>query len=237
PLPPGWSEGLAGPRPSESGYYVLGTFVPTDSRTAGTVLIAAQDMFFAAKPGDSALAAIEDTRRVVAATDGMSIDRGPGEVTIAGRRFARLDFSGAGIYRALFTTAIRCHLLSFVVTVPDAELREKLVLGLAGMTIASDAAFPVCRKDYASKNNVIREVVPPGGGAYARVPVRILVGADGRVRHIHVIRAAPAQKSGIEEALTQWLFKPYETDGSAISIETGVMFELKPAAGSTQKNR
>jgi len=71
PLPPGWGEGLAGPRPSESGYYVLGTFVPADSKTAGTVLIAAQDMFFAVKPADSALAAVEDTRRVVAATEGM----------------------------------------------------------------------------------------------------------------------------------------------------------------------
>jgi len=165
------------------------------------------------------------------------IDRDPGEVTIAGRRLARLDFSGAGIYRALFTTEIRCHLLSFVVTAPDPALREKLVLGLAGMTFVGDIGFPVCRKDYASEGNVTRRVDPPGGGAYARVAVRILVGADGRVRHIHVIRAAPALKSGIEEALTQWLFKPYEANGTAIPIETGVMFDLKPAAGAPQKAR
>jgi hypothetical protein len=36
-LPPGWREGMAGPDPSESGYYVLSTLVP-DGEFTGTIL-------------------------------------------------------------------------------------------------------------------------------------------------------------------------------------------------------
>src|ERR1700683_3895327 len=43
--PQGWTEGDAGPDPSESGYYVLSTLIP-DSELDATVLIAAQDIFF-----------------------------------------------------------------------------------------------------------------------------------------------------------------------------------------------
>ena len=45
-VPEGWTEGLAGPMPSQSGYYVLGTWVPK-GEFAGTILVAAQDTFFA----------------------------------------------------------------------------------------------------------------------------------------------------------------------------------------------
>ena len=43
------TEGLAGPPPSQSGYYVLGTWTPKRD-FAGTVLVVAQDMFFAPQP-------------------------------------------------------------------------------------------------------------------------------------------------------------------------------------------
>src|ERR1700757_4386786 len=54
PLPEGWTEGLPGPDPSDTGYYVLSSLNP-QSEVNATVLIAAQDMFFAAQPhGDVA---------------------------------------------------------------------------------------------------------------------------------------------------------------------------------------
>src|SRR5215831_7268496 len=53
PLPSGWVEDVAGPGPSESGYYVLGSFVP-EGRLSGTVMIAAQDMFFTGKSPSTA---------------------------------------------------------------------------------------------------------------------------------------------------------------------------------------
>ena len=52
------TEGLAGPPPSQSGYYVLGTWTPKRD-FAGTVLVVAQDMFFAPESSD-------DVKNVVA---------------------------------------------------------------------------------------------------------------------------------------------------------------------------
>src|SRR3982751_3268361 len=40
-LPDGWMEGVAGPAPSRSGYYVLGTWT-ANRDSAGTVLVVAQ---------------------------------------------------------------------------------------------------------------------------------------------------------------------------------------------------
>src|SRR6516165_5102023 len=41
PLPQGWTAGLSGPEPSDTGYYVLNSFVPADEHSA-IVMIAAQ---------------------------------------------------------------------------------------------------------------------------------------------------------------------------------------------------
>src|ERR1700712_3894590 len=45
------TEGLAGPPPTQSGYYVLGAWTPKRD-FAGTVLVVAQDMFFAPDSSD-----------------------------------------------------------------------------------------------------------------------------------------------------------------------------------------
>src|ERR1700761_7302690 len=47
-LPAGWSEGLPGPPPSLSGYYLLASLHAAESGQ-GDVLIAAQDLFFGDK--------------------------------------------------------------------------------------------------------------------------------------------------------------------------------------------
>jgi outer membrane biosynthesis protein TonB len=44
-----------------------------------------------------------------------------------------------------------------------------------------------------------------------------------------VIRASTAQRRNIEEAVRQWKFKPYVKQGYPVEVETGVMFNLKPA--------
>jgi len=49
PLPPNWSEGLAGPPPSPRGLYVLSSMDGIKASRA-TLLIVAQDLFFSAKP-------------------------------------------------------------------------------------------------------------------------------------------------------------------------------------------
>jgi protein TonB len=68
------------------------------------------------------------------------------------------------------------------------------------------------------------------GPRFLTVPVRIIIGTDGRIKHTHVILAFPEQQRSIEDAMAQWAFKPYLVDGKPVEIETGLMFEFKPAA-------
>lgn len=231
-LPPGWVEGTGGPSPSASGYYVLGSFVPKDELT-GTLLIAAQDIFFAAKPFSTAAAIMHDFARATSAVAGMTIDRGASEVRIAGRQFSRVDFSGVGLHRALFVTEIRCHLVSFTLTSRDPALLAKLALSLDALSFGADdeAAAPVCIKNYANGDNLLRRIEPIASGPkFAPVPVRIIIGTDGSVAHIHVINATQEQRTAIEEALTQWRFAPPIAEGRPAEVETGLVFGLTPAS-------
>jgi TonB family protein len=62
------------------------------------------------------------------------------------------------------------------------------------------------------------------------VPVRVIVAADGSVKHVHVIHASAAQQQNVEDAVRQWKFKPYANQGHPVEVETGMVFNLKPAS-------
>ncbi len=231
-LPPGWTEGTAGPLPSPSGYYVIGTVEPAGDLT-GTLLIAAQDMFFAAKPSADAAATADEFGRAMAAVEGMTIDRPPSQVRVAGRVFSRVDFSGAGLFRSTLITEIRCHLVSFNFTAKSPELLAALTLSLNDLGFAgSGRVDPICMSHYADAEHrgdqgrpARRSARPP-----ASIPVRIVVGTDGSVKHVHVIRATGEQRGAIENALGRWKFKPYVVDGRAVEIETGLLIEYRRGA-------
>ena len=201
PLPAGWTEGEAGPPPSQSGYYVLGTLVPKGEFN-GTILVAAQDMFFAPKSLADATAMTQDFRDNMAAVDGMTIDREISELTIAGRLVHRVDFSGVGLHRAMLAADIRCHVVSFHLTTRNEQQLDKLAESLNKLSFAggkSARAAPLCIKDYAVADNVLRRVEPTmAGPAVGPIPVRIVIGTDGGVRHVHVIRASDEQRKAIE---------------------------------------
>src|SRR5258707_13203207 len=93
PLPEGWTEGLQGPDPSDTGYYVLSELIPQSDPTA-TILIAAQDMFFASKSHANVAEMVGDFRHAMSEVDGMTIDREPTEVKGADRLLYRADFNG-----------------------------------------------------------------------------------------------------------------------------------------------
>lgn len=235
PLPPGWTEGIAGPAPSRSGYYVLGTFVPAGDFT-GTILIAAQDMFFAAKPFGDAVAMADAFSRAMSEVAGMTIDRPPTEVQIAGRRFGRVDFSGVGLFRSTLITQIRCHLVSFNLTAKSLALLADLVLSLDHLGYAGDndagRVDPMCISNYADKEHLLAKFDPPAiSPAAIPIPIRIIIGPDGAVEHVHVIHATGAQRDAIENALGQWKFKPHERGGNATEIETGLLIEFTPTGG------
>jgi hypothetical protein len=231
PLPQGWTEGLAGPDPSHSGYYVLSTF-SSKSELTGKLLIAAQDMFFAATPRGDAVA--NEFRQAISQVEGMTIDREPVEVRIADRRLQRVDFSGVGLHRAMFVAEIRCHLVSFNLTARDPELLASLALSLNDLSFAGGrdaaASVPLCVKNYAVADNLLSKVEPAiVGPIVTPIPVRIIVGADGLVRHVHVIRATAEQRKSIETALRLWKFRPYQVEGRPVDVETGLVFQLKAA--------
>jgi hypothetical protein len=228
PLPPGWSKDLIGPPPSYSGYYVLTALTGGGDRS-GTMLIAAHDRLFAMTPADGSAEMAGHLHHRISEIDGMTIDHEPLEVTIAGRRFARLDFSGVGLFRAMLVTEIRCHLVSFNLTTGDPEELARLVLSLnelsAGEGAGAAEAMPVCVKDYATPDHLLSRVEPtPAGPKFTVVPARIIIGTDGRVRHIHVIRGSAEQRVSITAALTQWKFKPPTIDGRSAEVETGRTF-------------
>jgi hypothetical protein len=225
PLPKGFGEGLAGPDPSHVGYYVLANLV-AQAAGDGMILIAAQDMFFDRPHRDLAEAAGE-MRDTMAQIEGMSIDREPAEITI-GRRPAsrpawRIDFNGVGLYRAMIMTEMRCHLVSITLTARDPQEREALAHSLDRASLTARRDPPVCIRDYASGDQLVHKVAPSDiTPSPTPIPVRLLIGGDGAVRHVHVIRATNAQRKGIEQALRQWTFKPHRINGRAVEVETGL---------------
>jgi len=233
PLPQQWTTGLDGPGPSETGYYVLNTLVPTGDLN-GTILIAAQDTFFAAKSYSDVAAAAIDFRQAMSQIPAMTIDREPAQMRIGDRDVWRVDFSGIGLYRAMFVTEIRCHLLSFNLTTREPDLLSDLARSLDNLSYAAgkhsaSGSVPVCDKGYAAAENILHRVEPKSapGPRFAPVPVRVVIDHDGMVKHIHVIHSSDEQRKSIEDALRQWKFKPPKVNGRAVEMETGLTFKFK----------
>jgi hypothetical protein len=239
PLPPGWSEDLAGPPPSNLGTYVL-TALDGTKVDAATILIVAQDLFFGAKPFATGAAMAADFRRAIAGMPDMTIDDAPASITIGKRSMLRLDYHAGGLFRVWLATELRCHMITFNITGTDRTIVDNIARGLGAMTLPAEAtqtpgapdaahAYPTCIKDYVTPQTLLRKVDPPPidyGGL--KVPVRIVIGTDGHVRHVHVISAGSAQRRAIKEALMQWEFTPYDVAGHLAEVETGLVFERKP---------
>jgi hypothetical protein len=235
-LPPGWSEGLAGPPPSRLGYYVLAALDGTKADGA-SLLITAQDLFFSAKPFADAAAMTMDFHDVIAGRPGMAIDAGPEGATIGGQAFQRLDYHAGGLYRVWLAADLRCHVVVFNITGRDQAAVERIVHGLDAIPLrmpraatgtGATGSVPVCRKDYVTAATLRRKIDPvPIDTTGVKVPVRIIIGADGHVRRVHVISASPAQRAAIVEALMQWEFAPDAAEGHPAEVETGLVFTFK----------
>jgi Gram-negative bacterial TonB protein C-terminal len=231
-LPQNWIEGAKGPPPSATGYYVLSQLrTASDAPSRATIMISASDMFFLLHPAGSPMELLQQSQRAL--PDVMKVERASTEVRIGSHAFARLDYTGAEIHWVTLATEFRCHTLQFVFAGRDPEYLEKLVQGLVGLKLPGegdqDREFPVCIKDYANDANLLRRVDPIlVGPKYTTVPVRMIVGKDGKVEHIHVITAFPEQARSISDALAQWTFKPYLQNGRPAEVETGLLFEFKP---------
>ncbi|HEY6258738.1 MAG TPA: hypothetical protein VIY51_23395 [Xanthobacteraceae bacterium] len=166
--------------------------------------------------------------------EGMTIDHGPSVERIAGRLFSRVDYNGVGLYRAMYATDIRCHVMSFNLTTRDSDMLASLAQNLNNASIAAGtddgSSSPACIKDYAVAENLIRKVEPAiVGPKFMPIPVRIIIGTDGGVKHVHVIHASAELRQVVEAALGQWQFKPYQIKGRAVEMETGLVIQSPPA--------
>jgi hypothetical protein len=225
-LPGGLREVFKGPPPSDSGAYVLAELVPPERTRGATIFVTAQDQFFALTPQRSAAEAIKVKKETL--PEYYQAERPPSELTIAGRTFARLDYTSpvAGIHWIVLATAIRCHNVEFVLTGRDPKALDALVASLGTMTVA--AAGPACIADYAEKNTLFRKDPELSDHKFNPIPVRIVIDTKGRVKHVHVVSAFPEQARKITDALLDWRFQPYVVNGEPAEVETGILFNAPP---------
>lgn len=236
-LAPGWTQKYYGPPPSDSGYYVLAQITPPGTNkgpTRGSVLIAAQDLFFTLAPAANALELMNYTEDRL--QPDYRVERPLTPVTIANHSFVRFDYLSpvAELHWYVLATQIRCHMVQFVFTSRDTKLMESLIQEMSKTKLPPEASpilgtggddAPLCIRDYARAENLMERVDPVfTERRFNAIPVRIIIDKEGRVKHIHFLSAFPDQAKSITEALSQWRFKPCLRDGRPVEVETGIMF-------------
>jgi len=236
PLPKGWTEKYKGPPPSDNGRYVLAQIQAADTSSGtvqGHILITAQDMFFTPLPTKNALELTAYEKDNLGSDYKLEVS--PKQTNIAGRPFTFYAYQSpvAELHWYVLATEIRCHAVEFVLTSRDTKLLESLLADMSRMKLPAEAspsggeggAFPLCIKDYATEEHLIARVDPIlTEHRFTPVPVRIIIGKDGKAKHIHFLSAFPDQSATITAALQQWKFKPYLKDGQPVEVETGIMF-------------
>jgi hypothetical protein len=138
---------------------------------------------------------------------------------------------GVGLFRAMLVAESRCHFVSFNLTTVDPDGLASLAQSLNDLSLGEPAdrarSMPICLKDYATPEHLLSRIEPASARPkFTSVPVRIIIGVDGRVRHIHVIRASAEQRESITAALTGWQFRSFTMEGRPVEVETGVAFRF-----------
>jgi len=243
-----WTQKYSGPPPSDSGYYVLAQIRPAERSeltVRGSILIAAQDLFFTSNPSNAVklIQEINDNLE-----PDYKVELPPTVVQLANHPFVRFDYGSpvADLHWHILATQIRCHVLEFIFTSRDAKLVEDLMRGMNMIELPRTAStadetdesnVPVCIKDYASGENVIERVDPIIiERRFNSIPVRIIIDKEGKVKHIHFLSAFPDQTKVITDALLQWKFRPYLRNGRPAEVETGIMFGIPPLPVAPPEN-
>jgi hypothetical protein len=247
PLSLDWTEKYSGPPPSDSGNYVLAQIRPADTfkgTSRGSILIAAQDLFFTLTPVRNALELIYYNKDSLNAD--YKLEQPPTPVTIANHSFVRFDYGSpvAELHWHVLATQIRCHMVQFVFISRDMKLAEGLIQEMNKMNLPAEAGLasgtgggdvPLCIKDHASGKNVMERIDPVfAERRFNPVPVRIIINKEGKVKHIHFLSAYPDQAKAISDALFQWRFRPHLRDGKPVEVETGIMFGNAPRPTTPQ---
>jgi len=222
-----WTQRYEGPPPSESGYYVLAQIEPRNAALdlgVGHLLIAAQDLFFELTSVHGASDLIHSYRQHLGAD--YRVERAPAKVRIGNRDFVRFDYVSvaAGLHWHVLATEIRCHVVQFIFTGSSQKSVERLAANMKS-PVQPAGDVPTCLKDFATPDTVVEREDPVFSEArFNPIPVRIVIDKEGRVKHIHFLSAFPEQAKSVEEALSQWRFKPYLLRGQPVEVETGLLF-------------
>jgi hypothetical protein len=241
-LPNHWAETFKGPPPSDTGRYVLAQIEPTTTAKGAQLLVSAQDMFFMAATIHNApeLAAYERDNL----QSNYELELPISQTKIAGHPFSFFAYGSpaAELHWYVLETEVRCHTLEFVFTGRDPRLLESLVKEMRRMSLfgdsgaATDSALPLCIKDYAKSQQLIRRVDPIfSEHRFNAVPVRIIVDTHGKIEQIHFLSAFPDQQKAITDALKEWQFKPYSDHGKPVEVETGLMFGTSETGSVEQR--
>jgi hypothetical protein len=215
-FPEQFSMQFDGPPPSETGKYVLAEL---ELKERGSILVTAQDEFFALSPSG-----VKHAREHLPSY--YKLEDAPAELNAGDHTFVRYDYMSpvAGLHWSVLSTEIRCHTVQFVFTSRDTDLLAKLRDGLAQIKFEDNDA-PRCVANYARDENVIYKVDPVlTDRKFNPIPVRIVIGKNGKVQHVHVVSAFGSQAPIVIDALLQWRFKPYLVNGEPVEIETGIYF-------------
>ena len=239
PLPSGWVEDLKGPEASASGYYSLAALKP-EGELVATMQISAQDNFFAPEPVKDSTGFLNAMKKGLDAS--LSAPSAVAHVKFGGMDFARLDYSGAGLGHIVFAAEIRCHTLIFSITAGREKAAQMLVESLRKLSFTHDRTawssnetaarrgWPLCIPGSAYSDHIAHKVDPVmTGPRYGSVPVRLIIGADGKLEHVHAIAGFPEQVKSVTDALAKWEFKPYFADGQPVEVETGLLFQFPSA--------
>jgi hypothetical protein len=247
PLPSGWFQKFTPPPPSDSGRYVLaqlgrsGSFQLGQSDSSGSIMFAAQDMFFTPLPAVNARQFVSYSRNHL--PDYYQVELKPTQTTVGGQPFMFFAYLSpdAELHWYVLATQIRCHTVEIVLMNRDPKAMEELVRDMSNkMKLPAEASLtggtgggsvPVCIKDYAADENVLERVEPVlTQQRHNAIPLRIIIDKQGKVRHIHFLSAYPEQQKVISDVLKQWKFRPYERNGQRFEVETGIMFGAAPPA-------
>jgi hypothetical protein len=192
-------------------------------------------MFFTLTPAHNAVELIDHMKNHLQSD--YKVETPPKPIKIADHSFIFFSYwspAAARLHWYILATEIRCHVVQIVLTSRDVKLLDDLMLDMNKMKLPAEAtptggtgggSVPVCVKDYARDENMIARVAPVlTEHKFNPLPVRIIIGKNGKVKHIHFLSAFPDQTKAISDALARWQFKPFKKDGQALEVETGIQF-------------
>lgn len=98
--------------------------------------------------------------------------------------------------------------------------------------IAGASIEPVPLPEPVARTLLAQQVAPvyPGMGKPGRVVLQVLIGRDGTVQDAKFLQGSFAFAQAAIDAVHNWHFKPYMMNGRAVSVQTSLTIDFKPAS-------